>query len=106
MTIPSTNTSLQQLETLRQQYFSLYPIFKLNLPSPEILLENQSYLISHILDDPNLSRYAPEAGYQKSFWRKIVAGLEHGLERLIDLDPESVCTLMPVFPELMDRRWK
>jgi hypothetical protein len=106
MTIPSTCPSLLDLETLRKQYYSLYPIFKLNLPSPEILLENQSYLISHILDDPNLSRYAPEAGYQKSFWRKVVAGLEDGLERLMEFDPESVSTLMPVFPELMNRRWK
>jgi hypothetical protein len=106
MTIPSINASLQQLDTLRKQYYSLYPIFKLNLPSPEILLENQSYLISHILDDPTLSNYAPEAGYQKSFWRKIVAGLEDGLEKSMDLDPESVSTPMPVFPELMNRRWK
>jgi hypothetical protein len=81
-------------------------MFKLNLPSPQILLENQFYLISHILDDPTLSRYAPEAGYQKSFWRKIIAGLEDGLGRLMQKDPESVCTLMPVFPELTDRRWK
>jgi hypothetical protein len=106
MTMSSTNTPQDQLERLRKQYYSLYPIFKLNLPSPEILLEYQPYLISHILDDPNLSRYAPEAGYQKSFWRKIVAGLEHGLGRLMDLDPESVSTLMPVFPELMNRRSK
>jgi hypothetical protein len=106
MTIPSTNTPQDQLERLRKQYYSLYPIFKLDLPSPEILLENQSYLISHVLDDPNLSNYAPEAGYQKSFWRKVVAGLEDGLGMLMDVDPESVCTPMPVFPELMNRRWK
>jgi hypothetical protein len=102
----STNTPQDQLERLRKQYYSLYPIFKLNLPSPQILLENQSYLISHILDDPTLSNYAPEAGYQKSFWRKVVAGLEDGLGRLMGVDPESVSTLMPVFPELINRRWK
>jgi hypothetical protein len=106
MTITNTQNTIQQLEQLRKQYYSLYPIFKLNLPSPEILLENQSYLISHILDDRNLSRYAPEAGYQKSFWRKIVAGLEDGLGRLMDVDPDSVCTPIPVFPELMNRKWK
>jgi len=106
MPIPSTNPAQDQLERLRKQYYSLYPIFKLNLPSPQILLENQSYLISHILDNIDLSRYAPEAGYQKSFWRKVVAGLEDGLGKLMQEDPESVCTLMPVFPELMSRRWK
>jgi len=106
MTIPSTNSAREQLERLRKQHYSLYPIFKLNLSSPEILLENQSYLISHILDDPNLSRYAPEAGYQKSFWRKIVAGLEDGLAGLMKTDAESVSTPTPVFPKLMDRRWK
>jgi len=104
--MPSTNSAQDQLERLRKQYYSLYPIFKLNLPSPQILLENQSYLISHILDDANLSKYAPEAGYQKSYWRKVVAGLEEGLRRLMQEDPQSVCTLMQVFPELMSRRWK
>jgi hypothetical protein len=106
MTITNTQNSIQQLEQLRKQYYSLYPIFKLNLPSPEILFENQSYLISHILDDPILSNYAPEAGYQKSFWRKVVARLENGLGRLMELDPDSVCAPIPVFPELMNRKWK
>ena len=93
MIISSTETPQGQLERLREQYYSIYPIFKIDLPSPQILFESQSYLISHILDDPNLSRYAPEAGYQKSFWRKIVTGLEHWLASLIESDPESVCTL-------------
>lgn len=106
MIISSIETPQSQLERLREQYYSIYPIFKLNLPSPQILFENQSYLISHILDDLNLSRYAPEAGYQKNFWRKIVAGLEDGLRRMLESDPESVCTLMSVFLELMIRRWK
>ena len=104
MIISSIETPQSQLERLREQYYSIYPIFKLNLPSPQILFENQSYLISHILDDPNLSRYAPEAGYQKSFWRKIVAGLEDGLRSMLESDPESVCTPMSVFLELMIRR--
>jgi len=106
MIISSIETPQDQSERLRKQYYSIYPIFKLNLPSPQILFESQSYLISHILDDPNLSRYAPEAGYQKSFWRKIVAGLEDGLRRMLESDQESVCTPMSVFLELMIRKWK
>jgi hypothetical protein len=113
--LPSMSTStpdptIQQLGTLRQQYYSLYPIFKLSLPPAKTLLENQSYLLSKILDDPYLFQYAPEAGYQKFFWRKVVAQLEDGLRDVTDTDPGSVCTNLHIFQysgtELMDRRWR
>lgn len=95
MTITTTDTGTHQLETLRKQYYSLYPLFKLQLPSSQILLEHQTYLISHILDDPTLRRYAPEVGYQKSFWRKVVAQLEDGLKKVMEVDPDSVCIFHP-----------
>jgi hypothetical protein len=72
--------AIQQLETLRKQYFSLYPLFQLQLPPSEVLFYNQEYLLSKILDDPHLAQYHPEAGYQKTFWRRIVAKLEEGLK--------------------------
>jgi len=100
MSTTNINDSSEQLQILRRQYHSLYPIFKLDLPPSRILLENQSYLISHILDDTHLSRYAPEAGYQKSFWRKVVARLENGLDELMKGDPNSVCShLLPTIPD-------
>jgi hypothetical protein len=106
MTVPGP--SVQQLGTLRQQYFSLYPIFKLSLPPAKTLLENQTYLLSKILDDPHLSQYAPESGYQKSFWRKVVAQLEDGFKDITEVDPDTVCTNLHIFQysgtELMDRR--
>lgn len=104
MSRKSTGSTMEQLEILRRQYFSIYPIFKLDLPPAQILIENQLYLISHILDDPNLAQYAPEAGYQKSFWRKVVAQLEYGLRGVMELDPDSVCLRPLQSSELKDRR--
>jgi hypothetical protein len=73
---------MEQLEVLRRQYYALYPLYQLRLPPAQFLAtsQSQSYLLSRILDDPLLSRYPPEAGYQKSFWRRVVAELESGLE--------------------------
>ena len=78
------------LERLRKQYFSLYPLFQLQLPTPGHLAANQGYLISCILDDPALSRYAPEANHQKSFWRRIVQALEIGVEEVAADDQDAV----------------
>jgi hypothetical protein len=88
--MPTLKEPVKQLQTLRRQYYSLYPLFQLRLPSPSILLQNQEYLLSQILDDPSLSKYQPEAGYQKTFWRRVVAQLEDGLQAELGNDPESV----------------
>lgn len=82
---------VDELQTLRRQYYSLYPLFQLRLPSPTVLFENQEYLLSQILDDSVLNKYQPEAGYQKTFWRRVVAQLEDGLRDEMDNDPDSVC---------------
>lgn len=73
-----------QLKKLRRQYFALYPLHQLRLPDPLILAKNQVFLKAHILEDPELGRYQPEAGYRKTFWRRIISGLEDGLRELID----------------------
>ena len=83
--------AVHQLQILRRQYYSLYPLFQLRLPSPTVLFQNQAYLLSQILDDSVLSKYQPEAGYQKTFWRRVVAQLEDGLRDEMDNDPDSVC---------------
>jgi hypothetical protein len=88
--MPTPVEPLAQLQTLRRQYYSLYPLFQLRLPSPSTLFQNQEYLLSQILDDPSLSKYQPEAGYQKTFWRRVVVQLEDGLRAEMDNDPESV----------------
>ena len=87
----TTGEAVHQLQTLRRQYYSLYPLFQLRLPSPAVLFQNQAYLLSQILDDPLLSKCQPEAGYQKTFWRRVVAQLEDGLRHEMDNDPDSVC---------------
>jgi hypothetical protein len=86
----NTDDPIYQLETLRRQYYSIYPIHKLRLPHAQLLLENQSYLLAHILDDPQLSQYGPEAGYQKPFWRKVVSGLEQALKHTTEAEPDTV----------------
>jgi len=87
----SSAEAVHQLQTLRRQYYSLYPLFQLRLPSSTVLFQNQEYLLSQILDDSVLNKYQPEAGYQKTFWRRVVAQLEDGLRDEMDADPDSVC---------------
>jgi hypothetical protein len=78
-----------QLQTLRRQYYSLYPLYQLRLPPADVLASNQDYLLSQILDDPSLSRSAPEAGYQKTFWRRVVSELEKGVAALVKEEPDA-----------------
>ncbi|KAK4689063.1 hypothetical protein P7C73_g1024, partial [Tremellales sp. Uapishka_1] len=66
------------LTTLRRQYFALLPPYLLTLPPSSVLSlpSSQRYLIDHLLSDPYLSAFQPEAGYRRTFWRRIIAVLE------------------------------
>lgn len=83
-------TESEQLETLRSQYFALYPLHQLRLPRPDVLARNQVFLKEHILEDPKLGQYQPEAGYRKTFWRRVVTALEEGVRTLAKEDDEAV----------------
>lgn len=80
-----------QLRNLRRQYFSLYPLHQLVLPPSAILANNQTFLKERIITDSVLGRYQPDAGYQKSFWRRVVSKLETGVTELQDDDSDIVC---------------
>lgn len=80
----------EQLQTLRRQYFSLYPLHRLQLPKSDVLARNQVFLKEHVLEDPELGRYQPEAGYRKTFWRRVIMALEEGVAILSDQDDEAV----------------
>lgn len=77
--MPASATTIPpEIQTLRRQYFSLYPPSQLSLPNPSasLLAKHQSYLISHLLED----KYPqPEEGYQRKFWKVLVGRLEEEL---------------------------
>lgn len=80
----------EQLRQLRRQYFSLYPLHQLVLPNSSVLARNQAFLKGRIIADPSLGRYQPDAGYQKTFWRRVVSALEDGVRNLVEEDTEIV----------------
>ena len=73
-----------QLERLRRQHHALYPVYRLDLPPPIALAteRSQEWLIDQILFDPAIKGKTPEKGYEKRFWRKVVAVLEDGVKQL------------------------
>ncbi|KAK1924147.1 hypothetical protein DB88DRAFT_489232 [Papiliotrema laurentii] len=91
------------LESLQRQHHALLPPYLLRLPSPTILAaeESQKWMIQHILHDPALGSYTPERGYNRSFWRKIVAELEKGVEAIRETEPDSEVEVDEVFYELL-----
>lgn len=92
----------EQLQTLRRQYFALYPLHRLQLPKSDLLAKNQLFLKEHVLEDPKLGRYQPEAGYRKTFWRRVVTALEEGVENLLEHDDEAVSSHCKLeWPRLM-----
>lgn len=80
------------LRRLRQQYYALTPSYILSLPDSSDLAsaESQSFLVEAILEDKAFSHVQPEAGYRKSFWRKVLSVLEEGVRELQAIDPEAV----------------
>lgn len=80
------------LHTLRRQHFALYPLHQLRLPPPTVLAKNQDFLRHNIFHDRFLATYQPEAGYRKTFWRRVVAALEEGVRELEAEDSEPVRT--------------
>nr|XP_019010914.1 uncharacterized protein I206_04219 [Kwoniella pini CBS 10737]OCF49695.1 hypothetical protein I206_04219 [Kwoniella pini CBS 10737] len=90
---------MDPLDKLRRQYFSLYPIYLINLPEPEILVNvnNQNYLIDKLLGN----KIQPEDEYRKKFWRKVLDFMEIGLKKLKNDDLEINETFYDVLIELM-----
>lgn len=86
---------MNPLASLRKQHHALLPPYLLHLPSPAILAaeESQHYLVDHLLHDPSLLDRYPEKGYQRSFWRKIIAELEKGVKEIQQKDPRDVSLL-------------
>ncbi|WOO85566.1 Protein-lysine N-methyltransferase EFM3 [Vanrija pseudolonga] len=79
------------LETLRRQYFALVPPYLLRVPAPAELAsaDAQQFLVSRVLES---DLPPPEAGYQRTFWRRVLPVLEEGAvdERIY----EAVAQLM------------
>lgn len=80
------------LRRLRQQYYALTPPYVLSLPAPAELAtpRSQAFLVERILADEAFADVQPEAGYRKSFWRKVLSVLEEGVKELQSIDPEAV----------------
>lgn len=80
------------LETLRRQYFALVPPYLLRVPAAVELAsaEGQAFLVSRVLESDLPS---PEAGYQRTFWRRVLPVLEDGVAQ--DDDEDAVSTLTP-----------
>lgn len=100
---------MSHLEPLRRQHHALLPPYLLKLPTAEVLAseESQQYLIQHILHDKLIASYTAERGYERTFWRKIVAELEKGVASIQAGDPDSVslCTV-DVCTWLSGRNWR
>ncbi len=55
----------------------------------QLLGHRRSY-VERILEDEAFAEVQPEAGYRKSFWRKVLSVLEEGVKGLQSIDPEAV----------------
>lgn len=64
---------LDALQTLRRQYFALVPPYLLQIP--DLPQAAQEWLADNIIGSP---LPAPEEGYQRSFWRRVLPVLEAG----------------------------
>jgi hypothetical protein len=95
-------TEAEQLQILRRQYFSLYPLHQLRLPDPDVLARNQVFLKEHVLKDTKLEDYQPEAGYRKTFWRRAIAALEEGV-RDLSADEDEAVSPPPDIKAMADR---
>ncbi|TXT07172.1 hypothetical protein VHUM_03342 [Vanrija humicola] len=75
------------LETLRRQYFALVPPYLLRVPAPAELssADAQAFLVAHLLES---ALPAPDAGYQRTFWRRVLPVLEDGVAQ--DADDEAI----------------
>lgn len=70
------------LQTLRKQYFSLYPphLIDLELQPRLTLARNQEWIYHHLVSSQSLAeRYPPADDYQRKFWKLLVAALEDEL---------------------------
>jgi len=83
---------MQPLESLRRQHHALLPPYLLRLPpSTELASEGaQRFLIERVLRDVAISPYTAERGYERTFWRRIVAELERGVSGLHVQDDSCV----------------
>lgn len=61
------------LQTLRRQYFALVPPYLLSIPS--LPPPAQTWLADNLIDSP---LPAPEEGYRRLFWRRVLPILEEG----------------------------
>ncbi|KAL1405442.1 hypothetical protein Q8F55_009074 [Vanrija albida] len=71
------------LETLRRQYFALVPPYLLRVPAAAELSssEGQAFLVCALLESP---LPAPDAGYRRTFWRRVLPVLEAGVAAQAD----------------------
>jgi len=83
---------MQPLESLRRQHHALLPPYLLRLPSSSELAseQGQQYLVEYILRDVAISPYTAERGYERTFWRRVVAELERGVNELQEADDSCV----------------
>ena len=87
--------TMHHLESLRRQHHALLPPYLLQLPPARQLAaeSSQHFLVHHVLQDEVIGPHTAERGYERTFWRKIVAELEKGVASIQadDLDRVSIC---------------
>ncbi|WWC61828.1 uncharacterized protein I303_104413 [Kwoniella dejecticola CBS 10117] len=105
---------MDDLDRLRKQYFSLFPVYLITLPEPQVLASTdaQRYLVSKLLlleDEGALESEGstrrggrqPEDGYRRNFWRKVVDRMEIGLRESGDDELEIDERFYDVLTDLM-----
>jgi hypothetical protein len=69
------------LDVLRRQYYAHVPAYLLRIPPAEALrsAEGQAALVNLATDE---SPPLPEAGYRKSFWKRVLPAVEASFENV------------------------
>ncbi|BEJ11076.1 hypothetical protein CspHIS471_0104980 [Cutaneotrichosporon sp. HIS471] len=88
-----SDLDLSALQTLRRQYFGLVPPYLLHVP--DLPPPAQEWLADNLVESP---LPAPEEGYQRSFWKRLLQPLEAGAgedgveERVYEVVAEIMAT--------------
>ncbi|GMK54336.1 hypothetical protein CspeluHIS016_0109220 [Cutaneotrichosporon spelunceum] len=96
--MPELDLSL--LQTLKRQYFALVPPYLLQIP--DLPPPAQEWLADNLIESPFP---APEEGYQRSFWKRVLPFLEAGAgeDGVEERVYEVVADLMATPPRFGDR---
>jgi hypothetical protein len=72
------------MQTLRKQYYSLYPphLIKLAIEPSLSLAQNQAWIYDQLLSPESIAgSYPPADDYQRKFWKLVIAALDEQLNR-------------------------